>query len=231
MPLVGVASGAVDRELIERAFHIALEVHGDATLKGKDVPYLAHLLGVAALVLQHGGTDVQLAAALLHDTVEDGGGQRMLERLRTEVGSDVARLVEALSDSFVDVTAGEDKPPWLERKARYLRRLAGEPREALVVSVADKLYNARAILADYRALGDDLWKRFSKGDPAAQLWYYQSLADVLGARLREDPAVRPLADELRATVDALAADLRAVHPDIDERVRDFAVKALAVCCE
>lgn len=217
----------MDRELIERAFHIALEVHGDATLKGKDVPYLAHVLGVAALVLEHGGTDVQLAAALCHDTVEDGGGLRMLQRLRTEVRPDVARLVEALTDSFVDVTKGERKPPWLVRKARYVRRLANEPREALVVAVADKRYNAGTILADYRAVGEELWGRFNETDPAGQLWYYQSLADVLGARLREDPA-RPLADDLRAIVDALAAELRAVHTDIDERVRDFAVKAAAV---
>jgi (p)ppGpp synthase/HD superfamily hydrolase len=219
----------MDTDLLERAFALALEVHADGTLKGKDdVPYLAHLFGVATFVLERGGSDQQVAAALLHDAVEDGGGRRMLDRIRAEVGREVARLVEALSDSFVDTTAGEEKAPWLTRKARYLRRLVQEPREALLVSVADKLYNARAILADYRRHGDALFRRFSEQDPAAHLWYYRSLADVLNAQLREDGRAGPLAEELERTVDALAAEVRRAHPDIDERVRAFAVKAAAV---
>jgi (p)ppGpp synthase/HD superfamily hydrolase len=218
----------VDIGLLERAFSVALAAHGDTERKGSGVPYLAHLLAVAAMVVEHGGSDVQVAAALLHDAAEDGGGRAMLARIRAEVGSEVARLVEALSDSLVDTTAGEEKAPWLTRKARYVRRLAHEPREALLVCVADKLHNARALLDAYRAEGEQAFQRFNEPDPAGQLWYFQSLADVLAARLREEPAVRPLADELRSTVETLAAELRRAHPGIDDRARAFAVQAAAV---
>lgn len=218
----------MDVGLLERAFSVALAAHGGTDRKGSGVPYLAHLLAVAAMVVEHGGSDVQVAAALLHDAAEDCGGRAMLGRIRAEVGGEVARLVEALSDSLVDTTAGEEKGPWLTRKARYVRRLAHEPREALLVGVADKLHNARALLDAYRAEGEQAFQRFNEPDPAGQLWYFQSVSDVLAARLRDDPVARRLADRLRDTVEELAAELRAARPNIDERVRAFAVKAAAV---
>lgn len=214
--------------LLERAFSVALQAHGATSRKGSGVPYLAHVLAVAAMVVEHGGSDVQVAAAFLHDAAEDCGGRAMLGRIRAEVSPEVARVVEALSDSLVDTTAGEQKAPWLTRKARFVRRLAREPREALLVGVADKLHNAQTLLAMYRAEGERVFERFNEPDPAGQLWYFQSVTDVLASRLRDDPNARGLVDRLRDTVEELAAELRAAYPNIDERVRAFAVKAAAV---
>jgi len=186
----------VDTGLLERAFHLALEAHAGRDRKGSGVPYLAHLLGVASIVLEYGGDDLQVGAALLHDAVEDAGGRSMLVRIGNEVDERVADLVDALSDSFADTTAGEQKAPWLERKARYLRRLAAAPLEALCVAAADKLYNARSLVRDYRRQGERLWAAFNEPDPAGQLWYYRSAAALLRERLRGDPRLEELTEEL-----------------------------------
>src|SRR4051812_9629986 len=98
----------LDLAMVKKAMAIAIDVHGQAMRKGGTIPYLSHVWSVAALVLEHGGDDGQVAAGLLHDTAEDGSGHAMIERLRAAFpGTDVADLVEQLSDSLVDVAAGE----------------------------------------------------------------------------------------------------------------------------
>jgi len=148
--------------------------------KGTDIPYMAHLLGVAALVMAEAGhasvpvTEDMLIAALLHDAVEDHGGRPRLEDLKN-FGENVARMVEGLTDSFS--SDSEHKGPWEERKKSYIERLKSEPADVQLISAADKLYNAKSMLDDYRVIGPELWKRFHRAR-TDQLWYFNALLKV-----------------------------------------------------
>jgi hypothetical protein len=161
----------------EKALVYTFQAHREQTRKGTDTPYMGHLLGVASLVIEDGGDEDQAIAALLHDAVEDQGGRARLEDIRTHFGPGIAAIVSACSDSDV---VGE-KPPWRPRKEKYLEHLKTAPPEVLRVSAADKLYNARAILADYRSLGEGLWIRFNAPREDI-LWYYESLARLFRQR-------------------------------------------------
>ena len=154
----------------QKAIEYAAFLHTGQMRKGSDIPYIAHLLGVTALVLEEGGDEDEAIAALLHDAVEDQGGQATLEEIRKRFGARVARIVEACSDSDTI-----PKPPWRERKERYIAHIRHAPPEVRRVSLADKLYNARAILADYRRVGERVWERFNGGKDGT-LWYYRELA-------------------------------------------------------
>jgi (p)ppGpp synthase/HD superfamily hydrolase len=184
--------------LLERAFTKAARQFEGETRKQTDIPYLSHLMSVAALVMEAEGDEVQVAAAFLHDSAEDKGGEAELDRIEAEFGPDVAGIVRDLSDSLVDTTAGQIKEPWRLRKERYIDHLSQAPKRSLLVSAADKLHNARCILADYRREGADVWDRFNERNPEQQLWYYRSLIDVFRNRLDS-----PLTDELTRTVDEL----------------------------
>jgi hypothetical protein len=152
-------------------------------------------MAVAALVLEAGGSAEMAVAALLHDAVEDAGGPTTLAAIRDEFGEHVASIVAACSDTDV-----EPKPPWRVRKAAYLHHLRHDelPDGALLVSLADKVHNGRAIVADLRVHKEKLWSRFNERDPDAQLWYYRWLADIF--RERQPGA---LAHELGRTVDEM----------------------------
>ena len=139
--------------------------------KGSGIPYVGHLLGVCSLVIEDGGDEDEAIAALLHDAAEDQGGDRMLDEIRDAVRRPRRRIVAACSDTFET-----PKPPWRERKQTYIDHLAGQPEAVLRVSLADKLFNARAILRDYLLVGDGVWGRFKAGRDG-QLWYYRQLAD------------------------------------------------------
>jgi (p)ppGpp synthase/HD superfamily hydrolase len=197
-----------DLDLVLSASRYAAEAHSGDLRKGTTIPYLSHLWSVAALVLEHGGDDRQVAAALLHDVVEDHGGSTRLDELRATFGDDIADLVAALSDSLVDTTAGQEKPPWRERKETYLRHLDEASERVALVSACDKLHNARCIVADLRSEGDTIWQRFNASNPQDQLWYYDSLVGSLGPKV---PAA--LGDELRRTVDEIRAEVRSVGQD------------------
>jgi GTP pyrophosphokinase len=188
-------------ERFQQAFSVASEVHATQLRKGTRIPYLAHLMSVSALVLEHGGGEDAATGGLLHDAVEDSrDGTEMEARIRREFGDRVADIVMGCSDAVA--VAGQAKPPWRDRKAEYLQRLAGEEdADVLLVSACDKLHNLRSILADLRAIGPALWDRFSEKDPAAQLWYYQSLAACYHGRV---PAA--LSEEL----DRVVADVKAM---------------------
>jgi (p)ppGpp synthase/HD superfamily hydrolase len=150
--------------------------------KGTDIPYMAHLLGVAALVMGEAGhervTEDMVIAAILHDAAEDHGGQLRLDDIEHNFGPDVASMVEALSDSLT--ADASKKAPWRERKEEYLRRLKKETADVLLISAADKLYNARAILDDYRKIGPEVWARFKRGRKH-QIWYFRELLKVFKA--------------------------------------------------
>jgi (p)ppGpp synthase/HD superfamily hydrolase len=184
--------------MVERAFTRAARQFAGETRKQTEVPYLSHLMSVAALVMEAGGDEVQVSAAFLHDSAEDKGGQAELERIDAEFGPEVASIVCDLSDSLVDTTAGETKEAWRLRKERYIDHLRDAPERSLLVSAADKLHNARCILADYRKEGGETWASFNETDPVQQLRYYRSLIDVFRERLDS-----PLTDELVRTVDEL----------------------------
>jgi (p)ppGpp synthase/HD superfamily hydrolase len=173
----------------------ACELHRTQVRKGSGTPYAAHLLSVSALVLEHGGDEDEAIAALLHDAVEDQGGLPLLAAIEARYGPRVAEIVRACSDSLVE--DGAAKAPWRERKEQYLAHLAEAPEDVALVSAADKLHNARAIVADLRDHGAALWSRFNASDPAEQLWYYESLAAVLGTK---GGRVARLAAELDRTV-------------------------------
>jgi (p)ppGpp synthase/HD superfamily hydrolase len=158
------------------------DLHATQRRKGPEpaVPYLGHLLGVCSIVIEDGGDEDEAIAALLHDAVEDAGGQPTLDQIRARFGENVASIVEQCSD-----TDQADKPPWLERKTAYLSHLKdpATPESVLRVSAADKLQNARALLDDYRRIGDELWARFTTGSASDQLWYYNSLSRIFLMRL------------------------------------------------
>ena len=163
----------------DEALALAARVHAGDVRKGTGIPYLAHLLGVCALILTDGGDEDEAIAGLLHDTLEDHPDRVSREELESRFGSRVRRLVEGCTDTPADYSGGP-KPPWRERKRQYLEHLRHAPPDALRVSLADKVDNARAIVADYRMLGEGIWSRFSAGEKD-QLWYYRSLVDTIAA--------------------------------------------------
>ncbi len=152
--------------------------------KGTDIPYMAHLLGVAALVMGEAGhvefpvTEEMVIAAVLHDAAEDHGGELRLRDIEHNFGANVARMVEGLSDSLTDDP--NEKQSWLERKQAYVKRLREEPADVQLISAADKLHNARAILDDYREIGPLVWKRFKRGRQE-QMDYFDKLLTVFKA--------------------------------------------------
>jgi (p)ppGpp synthase/HD superfamily hydrolase len=184
------------------ALTFAAHLHSAQTRKGTEIPYVSHLLSVAGLVLEYGGTEDEAIAALLHDAVEDQGGQLTLERIRRRFGSAVADVVEACSDTDV-----EPKPAWRPRKEAYIAHVGRASGSARLVGAADKTHNATAILRDYRRLGEGLWKRFNGGKDGT-LWYYRSLVEAYKAA-----GPHPILDELDRVVSELEAEVsRAASP-------------------
>jgi len=149
--------------------------------KGTGIPYMAHLFGVASLVMGEAGltgfpvTEDMVIAALLHDAVEDHGGAARLEDIRQNFGADVARMVDGLSDSLAEDPANKD--PWEQRKQGYIARVRNEPADVRLISAADKLYNARTMLEDYRLIGAELWRRFHRGRDL-QISYFETIVDA-----------------------------------------------------
>ena len=176
------------------AFLYVAEKHATQTRKRTDVPYISHLMAVAALVLEAGGGEDEAVAALLHDVVEDCGGMPVLEEVRRRFGNRVADIVQGCTDAYTI-----PKPEWKKRKLNYLDTLRRASDDVRLVSAADKLHNVRTILADYRREGDAVWDRFS-GRRDGTLWYYRAVLDVL----REGTPNR-LIDELQRVVTELEA--------------------------
>lgn len=167
------------------ALDYAAEAHQAQARKGTSIPYLSHLLGVASLVMEHGGDEDQVIAGLLHDVLEDCGPNHR-EHIQELFGPKVLAIVQACTDGTPDSSGL--KAPWRERKERYLEHLKGAAREALLVAACDKLHNARAIALDLAA-GEDVFSRFTGGRVGTH-WYYQSLVEVFRERLgASDPLV------------------------------------------
>ncbi|NJK77515.1 MAG: HD domain-containing protein [Oscillatoriales cyanobacterium RU_3_3] len=177
----------------ERALIYAAQLHANQVRKGSDIPYLSHLLSVAALVLEDGGDEDEAIAGLLHDAVEDRGGAETREAILMQFGERVVSIVDGCTEPCVF-----PKPPWRDRKLQYIEQMRCASPSVLRVSVADKLHNARSILADYYRVGDAVWDKF-KGGKAGTLWYYGSLLEIYDRRAADSF----LLAELTKTVDRL----------------------------
>lgn len=185
------------------ALAYASALHREQRRKGTETPYVSHLLAVAAIVMERGGTETQAVAALLHDAIEDhprGGKTR--QEIQERFGEDVLAIVQACTDADE-----HPKPPWKERKQRYLTHLTELPAAARLVVLADKVHNARAILSDFQTVGDAVWQRFNATEQET-LWYYSRLADTF---LKTDGGA--LAQELERVVSELQSQAAGSPPD------------------
>lgn len=173
----------------EDALIYAAKLHAQQVRKGSMVPYISHLMAVAGIVLEYGGNEDEAIAALLHDSIEDQGGDIVRQEIRRRFGERVAETVDGCTDTDV-----QPKPPWRERKEAYIAHIRDALSSVRLVSVADKLHNAQTILKDYRSVGDAIWERF-KGGKEGTLWYYRSLVTKFRA-----VETSPLVDELDQVV-------------------------------
>jgi len=187
----------------------AAELHEEQKRKGGNVPYVAHLLGVAAIVLEHGGDEDQAIGALLHDALEDQAHRMTPGEIGARFGERVERIVEACTDGEPEEQRDRDIGRWRVRKQKYIDEIAAKPAEALLVSMADKLYNARAILEDYRELGDKVWPRFTAGKEG-NLWYYRAMLTAF--RPRAENRLWHELDRTVAEIEAMAASAAGKSP-------------------
>jgi GTP pyrophosphokinase len=204
-------------ERFDAALHYATRHHQLQLRKGTPIPYAAHILAVASLVLEMHGDEDEAIGALLHDVVEDGGGRAALAEIDATFGTVVAGIVEANSDTLEPKDDKNGGARWYARKRAYVDAFTTKSPAALRVSLADKVHNARSILLDYRTHGDELWARFGQGLGLATRVYYREIAAAFEReRDRLGPAAQPYVDELRRTVDAITA-MAETHQGPDSR--------------
>jgi (p)ppGpp synthase/HD superfamily hydrolase len=185
-----------------QALLFAFQLHQRQQRKGSQTPYIAHLLGVTALVLEDGGDEDEAIAALLHDAPEDQGGLATLEEIRQRFGERVAGIVDGCTDTYET-----PKPPWRQRKEDYLTHLRTATPSIWRVSLADKLHNARTILVDLHSQGGQVWQRFN-GGKVGSLWYYRSLVQTFQELARSGMLCSPmvvLLDDVVTQIEQLAA--------------------------
>lgn len=185
----------------EDALVFASQLHKEQQRKVSGTPYIGHLLGVASIVIEHGGSEDEAIAALLHDAIEDQGGAKIRDEIRKRFGEKVVEIVDGCTDSDVI-----PKPPWRKRKEDYIEHLSMATLPILLVSASDKLYNARTIREEYRLIGDEVWNRF-QGKKDGTLWYYRALVTAYRNRISKIPNCNPhlsvIVDELDRVVSEL----------------------------
>jgi (p)ppGpp synthase/HD superfamily hydrolase len=183
-----------------KALAFAAEKHAGQKRKGTRIPYISHPMAVASLVLEAGGSEDEVIAALLHDVADDCGGQEALDEIRARFGMGVAAIVLGCSD-----TLEKPKPKWRPRKEAYIDNLQSAPASVRLVAAADKLHNARSIVRDRRSLGDGVWKRFTASKEEV-LWYYGAVTSALAAR-----GTSQLIEELERAVGEMAQGTKAAR--------------------
>jgi GTP pyrophosphokinase len=205
---------------LENALSFAAHLHRDQRRKGTEVLYISHLLAVASLVMEAGGSEDETIAALLHDAIEDqgdtypGGREALRERIRKDFGGIVLEIVNACTDDDGHAkgkapTEEAEAEEWRRRKEEYITHLKEVQAPAvLLVSCAHKLHNACCLLTDYPSVGDELWKRFRTKSAADQLWYYKELSPVFSER-----KVGRLAERLASATEQLHALVNATKKD------------------
>ncbi len=167
----------------------AAQLHATQTRKASGVPYVSHLLRVCGIALEFGADEDEAIAALLHDAIEDQGGQATREEIRRRFGDRVTEIVDGCTD-----TDQTPKPPWRQRKEAYLAHLHEATPSVRLISACDKLDNVRSLLLSYRDQGEQIWQRFSGGRDGT-LWYYRRIVAVL-----QSFGPHPLVDELHRAV-------------------------------
>ncbi|MBI1898126.1 MAG: HD domain-containing protein [Acidobacteria bacterium] len=202
----------------DRALALAHELHRKQKRKTSGVPYVAHLLGVCALVIEDGGSEDEAIAALLHDAIEDqstyqGGRARLAARIEREFGGEVRRLVEALTETSGPGEHGirDVRERWRAHKRGYIEQILSADAAVRRVSCADSIHNVRALIRDHRRSGDAIWERFRTRSRDDQLWGY-----AIVARAFMEAGGGPLAEELRHAVEELWRECgvdTALHPD------------------
>ncbi|MBQ7708596.1 MAG: bifunctional (p)ppGpp synthetase/guanosine-3',5'-bis(diphosphate) 3'-pyrophosphohydrolase [Bacteroidales bacterium] len=170
-----MANKPLNTELLDRAIIFAVKAHAGTERRGKGFPYIVHPMEAMEIVATITPDQEMLAAAALHDTVEDT--DVTIEHIREEFGERIANLVASESDVMVEGVSEEDS--WHARKQAAIDRLAAAPRDAKIVALGDKLSNMRAIARDYAVKGDELWKIFHAKDPSDHEWHYRGLANSL----------------------------------------------------
>ena len=170
-----MANKPLDTELLDRAIIFAVKAHAGTERRGKGFPYIVHPMEAMEIVATITPDQELLAAAALHDVVEDT--EISADEIRREFGDRIAALVVAESDVFEEGVSEEDS--WHARKQAAMDRLAAAPRDAKIVAMGDKLSNMRAIARDYAVKGDELWKIFHAKDPRDHEWHYRGLAAAL----------------------------------------------------
>ena len=176
----------------EEALVFAFQLHKNQYRKQSRIPYISHLLAVTAIVLESGGSENQAIAALLHDAVEDQGGFDTLQEIKSRFGEEVGIIVEGCTDAYIS-----PKPDWKERKTAYLEMIKQAEDTVLLVSLADKIHNARSILRDLQSNEINIWDKFNGGKEGT-LWYYQSLAEIF-----EGCPYQDLVAELRRIIEKI----------------------------
>jgi (p)ppGpp synthase/HD superfamily hydrolase len=174
------------------ALSYATILHANQRRKGTTIPYVSHLLAVAAIVLEYGGVEDEAIAALLHDAIEDQGGVATRDVILSRFGEEVAAIVDGCTDADT-----LPKPPWRQRKDAYIAHIGCASPSIRLVSAADKLANARSLVKDYRQVGDNLWDKFNASREDT-LWYYRALVTAF-----QTTGSTPLIDELDRTVSEL----------------------------
>jgi (p)ppGpp synthase/HD superfamily hydrolase len=177
-------------EKFEEALIYATRAHANQTRKKTGIPFVGHILGVTAIALEYGANETEAIGALLHDTVEDCGGAERLRDIREKFGDEVASIVDGCTDTYET-----PKPQWLDRKRAYIEHLKDSNSPTRLVSAADKLHNTRAILAEFRRTGPEVFERFS-GKKDGTLWYYRALVTAF----RHHGDHKDLVDELDRVV-------------------------------
>jgi len=170
-----MANEMMNTDLLDRAIVFAVKAHHNTGRRGKGFPYIVHPMEAVEIVATITSDQELLAAAALHDTIEDT--DVTLDQLRREFGDRVAALVQAESDELMEDMREEDS--WHERKQAAMDRLAAASHDAKIVAMGDKLSNMRAIARDYVLKGDDLWQIFHITDKASHEWHYRGLASSL----------------------------------------------------
>ena len=176
----------------EQALVFALHLHRQQYRKGTGIPYFTHLMAVSEMVLEDGGNEDEAIAALLHDAVEDQGGESTLQEIKQRFGENVAAIVDGCTDTYQT-----PKPPWRERKEKYIQHLQSASESVKRVALADKLHNSRTILSTYRQIGEATWMRFN-GGKTGTLWYYRTLVNVF-----REIHTSPMLEDFTKVVDEL----------------------------
>ena len=190
-------------DLTERfmeALNFSLDLNRNQVRRRSQTPYIAHLLAVAAIVLENGGDEDQTIAALLHDAAEDSGGVKTLLEIRRRFGERVARIVQGCSDSVLNT--GQERAAWKTRKSAYIASIKEKSADVVLVCLADKIHNARSVLSNYKMVGNSAWHRF-KNDKEGTLWYYRSMVEAFKPTTKGLLAQSALAQEFEYIVNEI----------------------------